>query len=555
MTEVLKLLLPEIILAGAALVLMLMGVSRAVSTRKVAPVLALVALAAAFIVAMMQTAGLAESGTLADPYNVVRGYEFGQYIKLLTVAVGALLVLLAWPSNADGTGNASLNFSTEGSEFFSLLLLSLCGVLLTASANDMILLFLALELVSLPTYVMVSISRPTAVAQEAGIKYFFLGAMSAAVMLFGFSYIYGVTGTTDLHAILQGFVPNAAGEIPAMSPWMLFGVVVLLLGLAFKIAAFPMHFYAGDVYQGAATPVTAFLAFTPKTAGFVAIIKVLFVIGGGVWLTSQTLVNLLMVLAVLTMTVGNVLGLLQYNVKRVLAYSSVAHSGYMLVGLTALMAAGWADGVSDVSKVQADALRGVLFYLTAYGLMNAGAFGVLMLLPSREPPQSGDIAHGTTAETFEDLAGTGRRHVGLGLAMAVCCFSLTGLPLTIGFFGKALLILPALDAKLLGLVIIMVVNAAISAGYYLRIIGTMFLRTDPAADSAGQPEIAPVAMPRRLLPVPIVAAVVLSVIATLLLGVVPPVIQALSTRTSQAVQLESAAAARDLSPQAATLFE
>lgn len=556
MTEVLKLLLPEIILAGAALVLMLMGISRAVSTRKVAPVLALIALAAAFIVAMMQTAGLAESGTLADPYNVVRVYEFAQYIKLLTVAVGVLLVLLAWPSNADGTGNPSLNFSTEGSEFFSLLLLSLCGVLLTASANDMILLFLALELVSLPTYVMVSISRPTAVAQEAGVKYFFLGAMSAAVMLFGFSYIYGVTGTTDLHAILQGFVPNAAGEIPAMTPWMLFGVVVLLLGLAFKIAAFPMHFYAGDVYQGAATPVTAFLAFTPKTAGFVAIIKVLFVIGGGVWLTSQTLVTLLMVLAVLTMTVGNVLGLLQYNVKRVLAYSSVAHSGYMLVGLTALMAAGWAEGVSDVSKVQADALRGVLFYLTAYGVMNAGAFGVLMLLPSREPPQTGDMAHGTTAETFEDLAGTGRRHVGLGLAMAVCCFSLTGLPLTIGFFGKALLILPALDAKLLGLVIIMVINAAISAGYYLRIIGTMFLRTDPAADGIGQPEIAPVATPRRLLPAPIVASVVLSVIATLMLGVVPPVIQALSTRTSQAAQLESAAAVRDLSPQAAaTLVE
>src|SRR5690606_27695941 len=213
-----------------------------------------------------------------------------------------------------------------------------------------------------------------------------------------------------------------AGEIPAMSPWMLFGVVVLLLGLAFKIAAFPMHFYAGDVYQGAATPVTAFLAFTPKTAGFVAIIKVLFVVGGGVWLTSQTLVNLLMVLAVLTMTVGNVLGLLQYNIKRVLAYSSVAHSGYILVGLTALMSAGWMEsGAAEIRQTQDSALQGVLFYLTAYGIMNAGAFGVLMLLPSREMRPSDATTLGTTAETFEDLAGTGRKHVGLGLAMAVCC--------------------------------------------------------------------------------------------------------------------------------------
>src|SRR5690606_7497355 len=234
-----------------------------------------------------------------------------------------------------------------------------------------------------------------------------------------------------------------AGEIPAMSPWMLFGVVVLLLGLAFKIAAFPMHFYAGDVYQGAATPVTAFLAFTPKTAGFVAIIKVLFVVGGGVWLTSQTLVNLLMVLAVLTMTIGNVLGLLQYNVKRVLAYSSIAHSGYMLVGLAALLYATHAPALQpdQVAAVQLDALRGVLFYLAAYGITNAGAFGVLMLLPARELADG--AAQGTSAETYDDIAGTGRTRPALGLAMAVACLSLTGLPLTIGFFGKFYLIAPA----------------------------------------------------------------------------------------------------------------
>ncbi len=553
MTEVLKLLLPEIILAGTALVLILMGISRTPGTRKAAPILALLALIAAFVLAMAQSADLRQTGTLADAFNVVRVYEFAQYIKLLTLAVGVLLVLLAWPSNPDGTGNPSLNFDTEGSEFFSLMLLSLSGVLLTASANDMVLLFLALELVSIPTYVMVSISRPAPVAQEAGVKYFFLGAMSAAVMLFGFSYIYGMTGTTDLHAILGHFVPDAAGEVPTMAPWMMFGVVVLLLGLAFKIAAFPMHFYAGDVYQGAATPVTAFLAFTPKVAGFVMIIKLLFVIGGGVWLTSPTLVNLLAVLAVLTMTVGNVLGLLQYNIKRVLAYSSVAHSGYILVGLTALMSAGWMEsGAAEIRQTQDSALQGVLFYLTAYGIMNAGAFGVLMLLPSREMRPSDATTLGTTAETFEDLAGTGRKHVGLGLAMAVCCFSLTGLPLTIGFFGKAYLILPALRADLIGLVIIMVINAAISAGYYLRIVATMFLRTET---TAGTGEVPPATAARPAMPMPIVASVALSAVATLLLGVVPPAIQALSSRTDQAILLEGTARSEQGTPPAAAMLQ
>ncbi len=537
MTDVFRLLLPEIILAGMALVLMLMGISKSATSRRTAPVLTLVALIAAFIAAYMQTDNLRYSGTMADPFNVVRLHEFGQYIKLLTAAVGVLLVLLAWPSNDDATGNPSLHFGTEAAEFFSLMLLSLSGVLLTASANDMILLFLALELVSLPTYVMVSISRPAAVAQEAGVKYFFLGAMSAAVMLFGFSYIYGMTGTTDLQQIQQRFVPDENGVAAAVDPWLMFGVIVLLVGLAFKIAAFPMHFYAGDVYQGAATPVTAFLAFTPKAAGFVAIIKVLFVAGGGVWVASQTLVSLLSVLAVLTMFVGNVLGLLQYNVKRVLAYSSIAHSGYMLVGLTALIAAAWMPGVNDVRQVQIDALQGVLFYLAAYGVMNAGAFGVLMLLPSRDASISGEAARGSSAETFEDLAGTGRRHPGLGLAMAICCFSLTGLPLTIGFFGKAYLILPALKAKLVGLVILLVINAAISAGYYLRIVATMFLRTEPAVEE-GQ---APAPRPAVRLPVPVLASIVLSVIGTLVFGIIFPATQALSTRTERAVTVEQTA--------------
>jgi NADH-quinone oxidoreductase subunit N len=250
------------------------------------------------------------------------------------------------------------------------------------------------------------------------------------------------------------------------------------------------------------------------------------------------------------MTVGNVLGLLQDNVKRVLAYSSIAHSGYMLVGLTALCAAGASTtDFSAAARVRGSALQGVYFYLAAYGIMNAAAFGVLMLLPSRADRQATRRRRGhaddvtppaTTAETYEDLAGQGRRHPLLGLAMAVSCFSLIGLPLTVGFFGKLYLIKPALDAKLIGLVVVTLVNAAISAAYYLQIVGTMFLRPDPATAEAMESDIADAAAettstesyPRRVFPIG--AAVALSTGLTLLFGAVFPATQGLVDRVQQA---------------------
>ncbi|HEY8666917.1 MAG TPA: NADH-quinone oxidoreductase subunit N, partial [Tepidisphaeraceae bacterium] len=434
MNSLFRLMIPEMILATVACFLFLLGVSRKPSSRSLAALIALLTLIVVFI---WQLANPVSSAGMADDTNTIHLFSFGQYIKLLASGVGILLVLLAWPSNRDATGNAALNFGEESGEFFALMLLSITGVFLVAGANDIILLFLGIELASIPTYIMVSISRPLPVAQEAGVKYFFLGAMAAAIMLFGFSYLYGTTGLTKISEISALF-HRSVGSVypnnlpPILTTWQLLAVLMLLAGFAFKIAAVPLHFYAGDVYQGAATPVTAFLAFIPKTSGFVAIIKLLFMAGGGSFMLPETIIKTLWVIAALTMTVGNVLGLLQFNVKRVLAYSSIAHSGYMLVGLTALISA-------TSAAVQTEALQGVLFYLAAYGIMNAGAFGVLTLLPARR------AAVATSAETFEDLAGEGRKHPALGLAMAVCCFSLTGLPLTIGFFGKLFLIKPALD--------------------------------------------------------------------------------------------------------------
>lgn len=589
MTSLFSLLLPELVLIGAAGLLLMIGLSSRVGARRSAPWIAILALAAVFVIQWTQLGaneggnhgasmtrhddqgGFSVGSPDAAPSGTVRVFEFAQYVKLVIAGVGVLLVLLAWPTNKDATGNTALKFGTDVGEFFALMLLSLSGALLVAGANDIMLLFLGIELASIPTYIMVSLSRRQPAAQEAGVKYFFLGAMAAAILLFGFSYLYGSTGSTNLYEIAGKFRAQA-GSLdgrPVLTSWQTVAVLMLVAGFSFKMAAAPLHFYAGDVYQGAATPVTAFLSFVPKTTGFIALVKLLYAIGGSTWALPEPLVKanglgLLWILAVLTMTVGNVLGLLQYNVKRTLAYSSIAHTGYMLVALASLGVGG--------QESRDSALQAVLFYLAAYGVMNVGAFGVLMLLPGRDGKSS--------AETFEDLAGHGRRHVPLALAMAICCFSLIGLPLTVGFLGKLMLIKPALLTASAGtpastamawLVGITVVNAAISAAYYLKIVAALFLRTEEqhlqaghaAAETAGAHamhehpethigtgglrggphllEAHPYAAGAERGPLPILLAISLSVAGVIMLGVVPDAIQSLASRARSATSIESSA--------------
>jgi NADH-quinone oxidoreductase subunit N len=535
-SQLIPLILPELVLIGVACALFLLGVSSRPAARRAAPIISLLTLAG--ICVWQITVSLRPDWAQLEPTDSIRITELATYVRMLASGVGALLVLLAWPTDAKATGNAALQFGSEAGEFFALLLLSISGIFLVAGANDIILLFLGIELASIPTYIMVSISRPLPAAQEAGVKYFFLGAMAAALMLFGFSYLYGTTGVTELSKMAEIFSATTPGTTPTvLTTWQMLGVIMLIAGFSFKIAAFPLHFYAGDVYEGAATPVTALLSFVPKTSGFVALIKLFFCISGGNWLAPEQLTKLLWFIAVLTMTVGNVVGLMQQNVKRTLAYSSIAHSGYMLVGLTVAMLG-----------ARQDAIQGVLFYLAAYGIMNVSAFGVLMLLPGKSNKPA------TSAETFEDLAGAGRTHPGLGLAMAVACFSLIGLPLTVGFFGKIYLIKPALQAGNLWtvwLVIIMLINAAISAGYYLRIVGVMFLRgegvpyapaTSPAAsgsraalDYETNQSAAVHARPATA----IFLAVVISTIGTLFFGIVFPATEVLHTTVVQPANVDT----------------
>ncbi len=303
-------------------------------------------------------------------------------------------------------------------------------------------------------------------------------------------------------------------------------LAMLITGFAFKMGAVPMHFYIADVYQGAATPVTAFLSYVPKVSGLVAIVKILSVFGGPEFMLPPQVLHLLYAIAVLTMTVGNVLATVQpHNIKRVLAYSSVAHSGYLLTGVTTALYCQHLPGTRTM------ALAGVLFYVVAYGIMNAGAFGVLELLPRKGlgSASAGVPTGGDSAETFDDLAGQGKRHPVLGLAMATCCFSLIGLPLTVGFFGKLFLIRPALDAHLYGLVVIVMINAAISAAYYLRIVAAMYLRPEPANEGDESP------FPQ---PAPIIAAVALSAVGTLTLGIVLPLTTIVSGEATSAAKVD-----------------
>ena len=535
MKDLITALGPEIFLSAVACLLFLVGTMTGRLSRQIAGEAALVALFAVFLVQCYRVAVpqgvvalLATNGAdpayvdtaIVDAGGAVHVHAFAQFVKLIASGVGALLVMLNRPTNADRTGTSASDTGTDTSEFFALLLLSITGLMLVASANDLTLLFLGIELASIPTYIMVSISRPLPVAQEAGLKYFFLGAMSAAIMLFGFSYLYGVTGTTSLDAIRDQMARN-----PTFTPWLVLATLLLIGGFAFKMAAVPLHSYAGDVYQGAATPVTAVLSFVPKVAGFVALIKVLFAVGGGQYAVPESVVTVLKWIAGLTMTVGNLLALRQSSqVKRVMAYSSVAHSGYMLVGVTALVAAAGHEGAGAIQQA---AVQGILFYLATYGLMNVAAFGVLQLLPTRHPKPA------TSAETLEDLAGQGRKHVGLGLAMAVACLALAGVPLTTGFLGKVYLTVPAGQSNLVVLSVVLWVNAAISAAYYLRLIATMFLRPE-ATHTFGVPTAPPAALPPQR---GITMAVMIAAVATVVLGV-PPLHRLLTGPTRAAAALD-----------------
>jgi NADH-quinone oxidoreductase subunit N len=484
MIERLSFMIPEIALFITTCFVMVVGLSRNATTRNLTPVMAAIGIILAGVLAYMTTptgieAGNASAGQVLLP-------NLAMYMKVVIAGVG-LLLLLVQAGTVDRVEESLLAsgkrqydaLRANRAEYYAFFLFSLTGLMLCASADSLIWLFLALELTSLPTYIMVTISTARNRSREAGVKYFFLGALGAAVFLYGFALLYGGTGSTNLNLIAAAFRTQGINSI-AMA-----GLLVSILGLGFKIAAVPMHFYTADVYEGAAPQVSGFLAFVPKTAGFIALLLLLATCGwsferagvapglahvlrGGITRATEfghslpeSVRLLLWVMAALTMTLGNILALLQTSVKRTLAYSSIAHSGYMLVGVIA--------GPGDTFA--RSGIAAVLFYLLAYGVMSTGTFAVLAAL-ERSPGTDGEPRE---VDQFDDLRGLTASHPALGWVMTICSLSLLGLPPLLGFFGKLPLFTSAIHAKEYVLVIILGINSAIAAFYYLRLAFFPFL--------------------------------------------------------------------------------
>jgi len=452
---------PELILLVGACAALIVGALRSPAQRRwVSPVTALVVLLA--IAATIRN-GVPDGA--AAPFGLWLT-SLTYYTRLIALGLGVMIVLVNWSQPA----------AEERGEYMSMILFSLLGVLLTASANDWVVLFFAIELVSVPTYVLIALSRLDGRAAEATVKYFFLGAMSAAILAYGLSFLYGVGGTTTIHRVTEGVATAPLAAATEARAQMLLGFLLVFAGLSFKIAAVPLHVYAPDVYEGAASPVTGLLGFVPKFAGFVALIKVFTACN---WDLPVTILWVVWAVAVLTMTMGNVLALLQRNAKRILAYSSIAHTGYMLIALLVGPIAG--------EGPMRDGVVALLFYVAVYGAMNLGAFALLAAYERR----------GQSLETLEDLAGMARRAPAATLALAICLFSLMGFPPTAGFLGKLYIFSSAFSVPtthpfhgpLLALAIIGVINSVIGAAYYLRITSAAYIgeSVEPPVPVGGVP--------------------------------------------------------------------
>ena len=366
----------------------------------------------------------------------------------------------------------------EQPEYYALLLFATSGMMLLASGLDLITLFLGIEVLSISLYILAGYRRGSDASNEAAMKYFLLGAFASAVLLYGIALTYGATGTTNLERIADALT-NSEGPFPGAM--LLAGMAMILVGFAFKVALVPFHMWTPDVYEGAPTPITAFMSAGPKAAAFAAFLRTFFVAFGPIHADWNMLLS---VLAALTMSVGNIAAIAQTNVKRMLAYSSIAHSGYVLIGL---VAGGSAGGT------------GSIFYLLAYTAMNLGAFGVVILLEQK----------GDGGNELRDFAGVGFRYPLVGAALALFMISLSGIPPTVGFVGKLYLFGAAVQTKHYALAVIGVLNSAVSVFYYLRLLVLMYMR-EPGEE-----------LPPLRVPLAVGLALLVASVATLGAGLLP----------------------------------
>ena len=461
-------LAPELILAATLLLVLLVDLALSPERKWFAMVLSFVGTAAALFATLTLIGDTRSSfgGTyVVDPFAVLFKVFF---------LVSALAVLLL-----------SARYFREGrfyqGEYYFLLLTAFLGMLTISSSRDMLMLFISLELVTAPAWLMAGLRKRDPRSNEAALKFFLIGILSTAVMLYGMSLIYGVTGSLELDEIARALGDASPGITIA-------AVLFVVTGFAFKVSSVPFHFWAPDTYEGSPVPVAAFLSVASKAAGFAGLLQIMFV---GFRPLAEFWVPVFAVLSVLTMTLGNLIALQQRQVVRLLAYSSVAQAGYMLLPF-ALVGLG-----SDPARTNELAFSSAVLYILIYGVMNLGAFGVVVAL-AREAPGA----------LVSDFAGLGRRAPALALAMAMFLVSLGGLPPLAGFWGKFFIFQAAIQAEQLWLAIVMVVNSVISLYYYFAIVRQMYFVDVPAA----RPLRAPAA---------VTAVVAIAAVAVLAVGIQP----------------------------------
>jgi NADH-quinone oxidoreductase subunit N len=453
-------LAPEIVLLGTAFLLLVISSFRESKSIKSVGIVSLVAFALAFVVNFL-----------------IRGEGFSTLggmivVDAFSVYFNAVILLAAFVTVVISFGYAE-PFGIKEGEFYLLLIFSTAGMMMMGSATDLLSIFIALEIMSIPIYVLVGFRRENPRAREASYKYFILGALSSGIFVYGAALVYGGSGTTNLSLIADAL------SIGRIDPILMLGVAFVLSGFFFKISAVPFHMWTPDTYEGASMPITAFMSVGVKAAAFSALVR--FVItdvsfSGEVWTTAVAVV------AILSMIVGNAAALAQDNLKRLLAYSSIAHVGYILVAVVAATDYG---------------VAAILFYILIYVISNLGIFALLIYFSKKN----------TECEKIEDLYGLGYKFPIMAVALGIFMFSLAGIPPTGGFMGKLFLFAAAVKEGYVGLVVVGVLASGVSVYYYLRVINALFQQKTPA---------------RGLLKSRLAAVVViLSAIAILYFGVLP----------------------------------
>ncbi len=429
--------LPEIFLVLAAMALLMVGVfQREPATGFSVPAMRLVSRLGfgALVLALFVTWALGRQGPSEAFDGLFVLDPFAVFFKIFILIASALCLVMA---RDHLERHESARF-----EFPVLVLLSTVGMMMMVSANDLISLYLGLELQSLALYVLAAFRRDELRSTEAGVKYFILGAVASGLLLYGASLVYGFTGTTNFADLAQVL----SGDQEPVATGVIIGMVFVLAGLAFKLSAVPFHMWAPDVYEGSPTPVTAFFSVAPKLAAFGLFLRVMLEPFGALVDQWQ---QIIVVIAVASMGLGAFAAIGQHNIKRLMAYSSISHVGYALVGLAAGTEAG---------------ARGVMIYMVIYAFMNLGVFTCILSMNRRD----------RAVENLSDLAGLGRTNPGMALALGIFMFSMAGIPPLAGFFGKLYVFLAAVEAGLFGLAVIAVLASVVAAYYYLRIVKIMY---------------------------------------------------------------------------------